>query len=241
MRSDFMKPVRFKKKYALLASLIVGLGIATSVALFAPTASKSSGVSTLPLLHVDRPALSSISSLRGARGLPASLSVGAGTLGELAASQDAASAGKPSDVAVGTSELARGRLLQTALGAGNWAIYAYPTTAGHVCYGLTGVGAGCIPGFLHGFPVSFNVIKPDLQPTGSGTAIVVYGLAPDEVISVTVNLTGGKSYTASVVNNSYFVQLNDNALTAADVKSLTVAFANGGTASIANSWPGKAG
>jgi hypothetical protein len=241
MRSNFMNRVGTKKKYALLASLLAGVAIAAVFALITPSPSKSSAVVTLPLLHVDQPAIANISALHGATGLPASLPIGAGTLGDLAASQDAASAGKPSDVAVGQSELAQGRLLQTGLGTGNWSIYAYPTTAGHVCYGLADVGAGCIPGFLHGFPVSFNVVKPDLQATGKGAPVVVYGLAPDDVVSVTVNVSGDKPYTAAVTNNSYFTQLDSNDLSTSDVQSLTVAFANGSSATIANSWPGKSG
>ena len=234
-----MPSVRLPKKYVLLTSAALGVAMAAVVALVTPGASTSSAVATLPLLKVDRPAISNISALYGARGLPASLPIGAGTLGELAASQDAESATKPPDVAVGASELGRGRILQAGLGSGGWSIYAYPTTAGHVCYGLTGVGAGCIPGFLHGFPVSFNVIKPDMQPSGSGAPVVVYGLAPDDVRSVAVETSSGEMFGANVVNNSYFVQLDDNGVTPPDVKSLVVTFANGTSATIANDWPGS--
>jgi hypothetical protein len=131
----------------------------------------------------------------------------------------------------GAAMLNEGAVLMPSIGRSGRAIYAFPTTAGKICYALSGVAAGCAGTLSAETPVDVTVGKPDVERAGVGEPVAVWGLAADGVVSVRV-IVAGVPHDAVVSNNSFYYQLNDNSLSADVVQALSVRLADGSTKTI---------
>jgi|RhiMetdeSRZDD1v2_1073273.scaffolds.fasta_scaffold02148_29 hypothetical protein len=94
------------------------------------------------------------------------------------------------------------RALLTDLGAEGRSIWALVTAKGKVCAGLTNYTAGCIGKFTSPLEhVTYTYGRPSV-----GEAVIVWGLAPDDVAKVEV-LVDGAPYQAQLGRNAYYYSL----------------------------------
>lgn len=82
--------------------------------------------------------------------------------------------------------------------------YAWVTSSGRICSSAL-LSGGC----LDSPKVPIDIIGADPDVVGSGKPSQVYGIASDEVQSVTANLDDGQSITANVIDNFYVITLPD--------------------------------
>lgn len=113
--------------------------------------------------------------------------------------------GIPKDLAGATGDLAPRPRTVHVLGRG--IAYAWVTASGRICSSAL-LSGGC----LDSPRVPIEVIGADPDVVGSGKPPQVYGIASDEVRSVTVNLDDGRSITAPVIENFYVITLPEGVL-----------------------------
>lgn len=113
----------------------------------------------------------------------------------------------PARLRPGALRLDEGRLLLSALGPHNAALYAVPTSSGNVCLAFTGGPSGCEKGFTVS-PIGFSSFDPD--QLGAGEPYTVYGLVPNDVTRIEV-VVAGKPQTALLKNNGFYYRLSDPA------------------------------
>ncbi len=111
-------------------------------------------------------------------------------------------AGIPDDLSGRTGSLAPRPASVHVLGAG--VAYAWITTSGRICMSALLTG-GC----LDALKEPIDIVGADPDVIGGGDPGQVYGIAGDDVASVTVRLDDGRSVTADVVDNFYVVTLPD--------------------------------
>jgi hypothetical protein len=113
-------------------------------------------------------------------------------------------AGVPSDVRGRTGDLAprAGTVHRLGGGAVAWVM------AGRICWSRPH-GGGCLPYLPESIPkpLDWTVGDPDL--VGAGAPPRVWGIATDEVMSVTAHLDDGRSVTVEPVGNFYDLELPD--------------------------------
>jgi hypothetical protein len=109
------------------------------------------------------------------------------------------------------------RALLTDLGSEGRSIWALVTAKGKVCAGLTNYSAGCIGKFTSPLEhVSYTYGRPF-----AGEAVIVWGLAPDDVTKVEV-LVDGSPYEAQLGRNAFFYSLASTELDANSIGGLIV-------------------
>jgi hypothetical protein len=201
--------------FVILTTIAVALGVAQARA-GDSTAAKRSTKSAAPV-----PALSAA--------LPARASMSALTNADALHSIPAAAQGLPGDVAPTAGTV---RALISNAGASNVSIYAWPLGDGNrVCVSTSFGSGGCFNEFQKG--EYFNVTESDPDTLGGGMPLVVWGVVPDEVISVTVVVLG-TPYTALVRNNAVLFEMPDTSLAHAAIESFVVELADGTTQEILN-------
>lgn len=180
----------------------------------APTRSGPSAVGELAALS--RPAVPSDK-------LPPSLSTIASNLGSGTAPVD-------QRLRPGALELDRSRkLLSTAQGG---ALYAVPTSTGHVCYFAVGAGAGCVASF-EDLPGRVAWFAGDPDRVGAGEPATVGGVVPDDVTGVDVTVNG-EVHAATLANNGFVFHLDDPA---AWPESITISYEDGTIETVALNAP----
>jgi hypothetical protein len=175
----------------IVGSLIVGLMLSLTVA----NAASPQSAKARPL--AGPPATAQFSSF----GVPrTSADVLPTQLGHLVAVMNANPANVPDDLYEGQEIATQSRLLANNLGRGNASVYVYPTTKGRVCFvGSVGPTGGCVTAAE---PVGWIQSR---VATASGNDLVVYGIAPNDVVSVNV-IVGGASVTATLAHNLFFFE-----------------------------------
>jgi len=108
--------------------------------------------------------------------------------------------GIPKDLVGATGDLAPRPDTVHVLGGG--IAYAWVTASGRICSSAL-LSGGC----LDSPKVPIEVIGADPDVVGGGKPPQVYGIASDEVRSVTANLDNGRSITADVIDNFYVITL----------------------------------
>jgi hypothetical protein len=132
----------------------------------------------------------------------------------------------PADMLPGQAERGTVRVLLDNLGPNKRAIYAYRTTKGRVCGGLTDQSSGCFDGFTEQAPVTYTFGVPGGNSSVEG--LIVYGFMPDSVRSVSV-VIAGIEYDATVGRNAFFVQLPSASVSPRSIEAIIVGFVNGRT------------
>lgn len=121
------------------------------------------------------------------------------------AALDHAPAGGPS---VGWLVASDSRLFMSNLGDTNTSFYGVPTSRGEICEFILGGLSGCAgPENFAAAPVEIAEADPDAL--GTGSPMIVYGLALDDVGDLTVVDDSGRTYQAQLRNGAFFVQLAD--------------------------------
>ena len=136
----------------------------------------------------------------------------------------ASAEGLPLSMLPGGAQLDRVRVLLDNVGSHRYSIYAYTTTKGRVCSGLTNGPSGCLTGFAQAGPVDYSVGDPDW--VGSGAPAVVWGLSPDHVTGVDI-IVDGTARPAVMGNNAFFLEMSSEKTPPSSVEGLVVHFANG--------------
>jgi hypothetical protein len=111
--------------------------------------------------------------------------------------------------------------------SGRWSLYAVPTSAGVVCYTATeekSVGGSCATGLTADKPISV-LTSEDPQ----GDAIVVAGVAADDVVSVRALATSNQSCTAAVANNGFLCSIPAGGKSPSDVRGFAIRLRGGRT------------
>ncbi len=111
-------------------------------------------------------------------------------------------AGIPDDLSGQTGSLAPRTGSVHVLGRG--VAYAWVTASGRICSSAL-LSGGCLDNLKE--PIDITAADPDV--VGGGNPGQVYGIAGDDVASVTVRLDEGRSVTADAVDNFYVVTLPD--------------------------------
>lgn len=111
--------------------------------------------------------------------------------------------GAPEEYRVG---LVQGSIhvLLDGLGPSNRSIFAFATTRGKTCLGLTGFTSGCYDRLPVGASADPMVGDPDKEGTGEG--VIVWGLAASNVRRVFVDVNGQRIPTR-LRANAFFAQL----------------------------------
>lgn len=138
--------------------------------------------------------------------------------------------GVPDSLFEGAWQLAGSRRLIAAAGASRASVYAVPTEKGHVCNIIfvppAAAAGGCVDDFSSVSPIGWTVFDPD--EVDAGSAVVVAGVAPDDVSSVGV-VVDGATFEAALANNAFLYQLSTSA---SYPSSIVVTYADGASRTI---------
>lgn len=137
----------------------------------------------------------------------------------------------PDSLFEGVWQQGAGRRLIVGAGASGASVYAVPTDRGHVCSVVfippSAAAGGCVDRFSAAVPVGWTVFDSD--EVDSGSAVIVAGVAPDDVSRVQV-VVDGVSAEAKIANNAFVYELSKNnsypseiVVTYADGTSRTIA------------------
>lgn len=195
-----MKTRFSSRSFWLGFALAIGLLAGTTVVAVAQTHGPSAhvtGTAAPPVWHLsDR--LSVLS-----RGRALSDDVPAGAASRASRVVASAPSGEPSP---GNLQFDRSKLLIDQVGNTAVGFYAVPTSRGQVCGFVFGDFDGCTGSAnFSGAPI--NIEESDADQVGAGEPITVYGLALDDVDSVTVFDNMGVANDALVRNNAFYVKL----------------------------------
>lgn len=111
------------------------------------------------------------------------------------------------------------RILLAGLGPSSRSIFAFTSTKGRVCFGLTGFTSGCSAGMPAFERVTVTTGDPDAG--GTGEPALVWGFARDGVSRVEV-VVAGERFGARLANNAYFFQLPNGALPTSAIEAIVV-------------------
>lgn len=142
--------------------------------------------------------------------------------------------GAPIQHIPGAPQVERGRLLLGNLGVHDRAFYAFPTSRNEICYIVSGLLGGCLPGFQAGLPLTIKGIGS--YPPGSGPRPVVFGLAKDSVVDIDV-IVNGEREDAIIGNNGWYYEAPSDNTASQALRSLVVELKDGTTQSIMIPWP----
>ncbi len=196
-----MSKLRARSVFLLGAAAGVGAILALAVTAFgsSPAGPKNStstsgaeAPSSAPLAVFERPTASPD---QLSAELAASVQGLEGTAGEISESL------RPGRLVLGES-----RLLQMRLGGHSATLYAFPSRKGRICYALSTGAQSCVTDFTASDPISWSIV--DYDGYGRGEPTAVFGLVPNNVITVDA-VVGGSSLSAEVLNNSYFIEMRD--------------------------------
>jgi hypothetical protein len=211
-----VKNMRIIRRHGLWlsTSLIVGIALAISVA--ASAKGETTGASSPDTGK----AASAMSALRRARAAADSIP---------ASSRGFVKTQRPVNVAEslfeGAWQLGGSRRLLAGAGASRANVFAVPTDRGHVCSIIfvppVAAAGGCVDDFNTVTPVGWTAFDPDGVDTGS--AVIVGGVAPDDVASVGV-VVNGATFAAKLARNAFLYQPLDNA---SYPSAIVVTYANG--------------
>lgn len=199
-----------KKIIALCVSAAIGVVLAAAVTLGgAATAASGSTAAAAPVTLPAAASMTALSTPATARdrALPKEV---AEQISHLTASASAPDA----DQAPGQAVAASVRALVSASGHDVWAVQ---TDRGRVCGGLIGGSAGCFDGFRTSAPV-----VPTVE-FRSGRPLVIYGFAPDDVVSVHV-VSGGSELAAATEKNAFVWSGN---VVPSDIQALQIVYRDG--------------
>jgi hypothetical protein len=115
------------------------------------------------------------------------------------------------------------RVLLSGLGDAKRRIFAFVTSRGKLCTGLSGFTSGCLSELPADESVSLTVGDPDQEGTGEGA--VVWGLANSDVVDVAIRVDGRTS-PARLGSNAFFFQAPGTAKLEA-LQSIVVRHRNG--------------
>jgi hypothetical protein len=116
------------------------------------------------------------------------------------------------------------RVLASGLGTSNRLIFAFRTTKGAVCLGLTGFTSGCLTAIPRDTPITITAGDPDQE--GSGEGPILWGFANDDVDRVDVVVTGDRE-PAILGENVFFFQVDDASVTVDEISSVLVTLRDG--------------
>lgn len=125
-----------------------------------------------------------------------------------------------SDAEPGSANTASVRSLLERVGSKKRTIYAFKTSKGRVCGGLSGVTAGCFEGFTKGGPVNWTVGRAPGEP------VVIFGFVPDGIESVRV-IAEGASLAADLGENAFYAELQSAASGVETLKAIVVTYKSG--------------
>lgn len=111
------------------------------------------------------------------------------------------------------------RILLDGLGPSSRSIFAFTSTKGRLCFGLTGFTSGCSAGMPAFERVTVTAGDPDAE--GTGEPALVWGFARDGVSRVEV-VVAGERFVARLANNAYFFQLPNGALPTSAIEAIVV-------------------
>ncbi len=181
-----------KRKPTLIVVGSLCVGLCASVAVAASTGHRS--IAGASARSTEQPAVPDFAALARARStsdvLPAQIS-------SSIAAMNASNPGVTDSLYEGQELANRSRLLISNVGTSGATIYAYPTSKGRVCFINTIAGGGCV---THTDPFAWGE-----TPTDDGKTVMVYGIAPNSVRSVSV-IAGGMSVAATLQRNAFYFE-----------------------------------
>ena len=116
------------------------------------------------------------------------------------------------------------RILADQLGASDREIFAFRTTKGKLCVGLTRFTSGCFAALptTEGITMTYGV--PDAEGIGEGT--IIWGLTAGRVSHVSA-VVNGRQKTAVLGDHVYFFQVADASLPTSALEELVVGYRDG--------------
>lgn len=116
------------------------------------------------------------------------------------------------------------RILADHLGASDRQIFAFRTTRGKLCAGLTGFTSGCFAMLPTREGITMTYGDPDAEGAGAGT--IIWGLTASRVSSVSA-IVNGRQQPAVLGDHAYFFQVADPSLPASALQDVVVGYRNG--------------
>lgn len=209
-----MNVKRFRSRTYLIVSLAVGLVAAGSIL----ASGAIGGHAVTPEKEIAVPALQNMAVF--ARAYATRDDAIASNIQEVAPLLEQGGPNVPSDWLPGAAQGNRARALLNTRGR---VVFAFPTSKGRVCSGLSGFGAGCLAGFTADHPVSLTYGDP-----AAGEPGIIWGMAPDSVKRVQV-IVGGVPEDATMGENAYFYQ---GTASSREFAGLVVTFKDGSSQTI---------
>jgi len=151
------------------------------------------------------------------------------TISGWATGLEAGAAGLPASEQPGSALPNESRLLLSGQGDPQADLYAVPTSTGGACYLLSLGPATCVDTFARTDGIGWTVADPDA--VGSGSPLMVFGIAPDSVSGVDV-VVGGVAHPATLKNNGFFYQLADPSDLPSAVSAIKVTYTDGSSSTI---------
>ena len=141
----------------------------------------------------------------------------------------AVSSGVPASEQPGSVLTRQSHLLLAGQGNPQADLYVVPTSKSEVCYVLSLGPATCVSVFSGTNAVGWTVSDPDA--VGSGSPLMVYGIAPDSVGEVDV-VVDGSSHPATLKNNAFFYQLANGSELPSAITAINVSYSDGASTTI---------